>query len=62
LGINVIAEGIESPEQLELLKAWGCREGQGFYFAKPLAAKDLTPLLTKGRILRGQVVPAKTAA
>lgn len=62
LGINVIAEGIDSPEQLELLKAWGCREGQGFYFATPLAPEDLTPLLTRGRILREQRVRTKTAA
>jgi EAL domain-containing protein (putative c-di-GMP-specific phosphodiesterase class I) len=62
LGISVIAEGIESPDQLGLLKSWGCREGQGFYFAKPLAAEDATLLLSRGRILRGHPVPAKTAA
>jgi diguanylate cyclase (GGDEF)-like protein len=62
LSINVIAEGVETIEQLELLKGWGCREGQGFYFAKPLEPDDLTPLLRRGRILRGELVSAKTAA
>jgi diguanylate cyclase (GGDEF)-like protein/PAS domain S-box-containing protein len=61
LGINVIAEGVETEEQLDLLKAWGCREAQGFYFAKPLAAEELTPLLHRGRILRAQAV-RRTAA
>jgi EAL domain-containing protein (putative c-di-GMP-specific phosphodiesterase class I) len=62
LSIKVIAEGVETTEQLELLKGWGCREAQGFYFAKPLAPDELTPLLRRGSILRGQLVSAKTAA
>lgn len=45
LGIKVVAEGIETREQLDILKSWGCREGQGYYFARPLPAKDVTQLL-----------------
>ena len=52
LGINVIAEGVETREQLELLKEWGCKEAQGFYYAKPLAEKDATLLLRNGGILQ----------
>jgi predicted signal transduction protein with EAL and GGDEF domain len=48
LGIAVIAEGVETVEQLDLLKNWGCLEVQGFYFARPLAVKDVTVLLRKG--------------
>ncbi len=50
LGIRVIAEGIETPAQLECLRSWGCLEGQGDYFAKPCSVGDLMPLLKSGRI------------
>ncbi len=62
LGIDLMAEGVESIEQLELLKAWGCGEAQGFYFAEPLTAEFLTPLLARGRLSGGRPAPAKTAA
>jgi EAL domain-containing protein (putative c-di-GMP-specific phosphodiesterase class I) len=54
LGIMVIAEGVETREQFELLKGWGCAEVQGFYFARPLAAEDVTNLLSQGRKLQPQ--------
>ncbi|MHB1334133.1 MAG: putative bifunctional diguanylate cyclase/phosphodiesterase, partial [Sulfuriferula sp.] len=42
---RVIAEGIETYEQLTLLKTQCCDEGQGFYFSKPLNAEEFTVLL-----------------
>jgi len=36
LGIGVIAEGIETAEQLAHLKALGCEQGQGYFFSKPV--------------------------
>jgi diguanylate cyclase (GGDEF)-like protein/PAS domain S-box-containing protein len=48
LGVRVVAEGVQTREQLELLKGWGCCEVQGFYFAQPLTAEDVTLLLREG--------------
>ena len=38
LKINVIAEGVETAAQLDLLTRWGCREVQGFYVSEPLSS------------------------
>lgn len=45
LGIDVVAEGIETEEQLKKLRMMHCRRGQGYYFAKPMAGKALRPML-----------------
>ena len=45
LDLDIIAEGIETAGQLTLLRAKGCRVGQGFYFSVPMSAVDLAPLL-----------------
>ncbi|MCW6037126.1 EAL domain-containing protein [Spirulina subsalsa FACHB-351] len=37
LGLNLVAEGIETADQLESLQALGCQYGQGYWFAKPLS-------------------------
>lgn len=49
LNIEVIAEGVETREQLEFLRSHDCDAVQGFYFSRPLAAHDLQPLLERGR-------------
>jgi EAL domain-containing protein (putative c-di-GMP-specific phosphodiesterase class I) len=51
LGIGVIAEGVETAEQVKLLHEWGCRQAQGFYFAAPMRAEDVLPLLRSGSIM-----------
>jgi EAL domain-containing protein (putative c-di-GMP-specific phosphodiesterase class I) len=52
LGMDVVAEGIETCEQYRLLRQLGCRFGQGFLFARPMTAEAVTKLLClPGRIL-----------
>ncbi len=45
LGMRVVAEGIESNEQLTILRKMGCDEGQGFFLARPCRARDIPSLL-----------------
>jgi EAL domain-containing protein (putative c-di-GMP-specific phosphodiesterase class I) len=40
LGMTAIAEGIETREQFEMLRDWGCAEGQGYLFDRPLSVND----------------------
>jgi EAL domain-containing protein (putative c-di-GMP-specific phosphodiesterase class I) len=53
LGMDVVAEGIETCEQYLLLRELGCRFGQGYLFARPLTAEKVTYLLD----LPGGVLP-----
>ena len=50
LDLDVIAEGIETAGQLTLLRAKGCRVGQGFYFSVPMSAEDLAQLLASSSV------------
>ncbi|MEA2565896.1 MAG: hypothetical protein QOD49_1073, partial [Actinomycetota bacterium] len=50
LSLDVIAEGIEEPEQLDLLRTIGCQMGQGYLLARPAPADVLEALLSS----RGQ--------
>jgi EAL domain-containing protein (putative c-di-GMP-specific phosphodiesterase class I) len=45
LEMDVVAEGIETREQYDLLRHLGCRYGQGYLFAAPMKADDVTHLL-----------------
>jgi EAL domain-containing protein (putative c-di-GMP-specific phosphodiesterase class I) len=53
LGLDVVAEGIETREQYLLLRQLGCRFGQGYLFARPMSAEAITQLLR----LPGRVLP-----
>jgi EAL domain-containing protein (putative c-di-GMP-specific phosphodiesterase class I) len=46
VGIRVVAEGIETAEQANLLRKWGCDEGQGYLFARPMPAGDFEAFVT----------------
>ena len=45
LGLDVVAEGVEDLEQFHLLKQYGCKIYQGYYFSKPLSALNMTDYL-----------------
>ncbi|MGB3810328.1 MAG: EAL domain-containing protein [Parvibaculum sp.] len=45
LGIEVLAEGIEDAEQLEILRMLGCDEGQGYFLGKPMPAANFEAFL-----------------
>ena len=48
LGLKVVAEGVETEEQLEAARGLGCHYAQGFYFARPMPAEQLFELLGTG--------------
>jgi EAL domain-containing protein (putative c-di-GMP-specific phosphodiesterase class I)/ActR/RegA family two-component response regulator len=48
LRLRVIAEGIETEEQLNLLKSLHCDEGQGYFFGRPVEGEVITPWAEKG--------------
>jgi diguanylate cyclase (GGDEF)-like protein len=49
LELNVIAEGVETHEQLTRLKSLGCPRAQGFYFSRPVSALKISQLILEGR-------------
>lgn len=51
LQLRVIAEGVETREQIDILREYGCEEMQGFYFSRPIPAGEIDALLREGRQL-----------
>jgi diguanylate cyclase len=45
LAINVVAEGIETSEQLDFLRLNDCNEGQGYFIGLPKSASEIGPYL-----------------
>jgi EAL domain-containing protein (putative c-di-GMP-specific phosphodiesterase class I) len=45
IGLTVIAEGVETVEELAFLKANECDEAQGYYFSRPVPAEEFAKLL-----------------
>jgi diguanylate cyclase (GGDEF)-like protein len=52
LGIDIIAEGIETAKQAEILLEYGCPKGQGFYLSKPLSVAQMTEILNQQLIAK----------
>ena len=54
LGISLVAEGVESADQIVMLQAMDCDAGQGFFFSKPLAAADAEQFIAESSVGAGQ--------
>ena len=58
LGMQVIAEGVETAEQEAYIIAQGCHEGQGYYYSRPLPARELTQYLKQSSRSQRHTNPA----
>ncbi len=61
LGMRAVAEGVETPEQLQELVDLGCDEAQGYFFAPPQPADDLRELMGRTRRWRPPGAPLMTS-
>ncbi|MDF2962350.1 MAG: sensory box/GGDEF family protein [Paenibacillus sp.] len=52
LGLGVVAEGIETKEQLDCVKSFGCECVQGFLLSRPLKELDIASIVEQNRVLR----------
>jgi len=52
LQLRVLAEGVETREQLAVLRQQGCDEIQGYYFSRPVPADEIADMLREGRTLQ----------
>ncbi|WP_017299836.1 putative bifunctional diguanylate cyclase/phosphodiesterase [Nodosilinea nodulosa] len=59
LGMDLVAEGIETQNQLNRLRAMGCRRGQGYLFSQPLGREAATALLANPSPWPGRSMPGE---
>jgi EAL domain-containing protein (putative c-di-GMP-specific phosphodiesterase class I) len=62
LGMDVVAEGVETKEQLEILRALGCKYGQGYFFSKPLDAQSAEVFICENYLPTVQVLEEITTS
>ena len=62
LEMDVIAEGIETEEQLNLLITQQCNHYQGYYFSKPVTATEIEPMFTKPIRQKSKVLAIRSAS
>jgi EAL domain-containing protein (putative c-di-GMP-specific phosphodiesterase class I) len=56
--MGVVAEGVETGQQLAILRALGCNEVQGYLVAPPMAAEAIAPLMERRLLLSEELLPA----
>lgn len=56
LQMAVVAEGIETAEDLQLLRSLGCEMGQGYYIARPMPSADVADWIRKWELQRGEML------
>ena len=54
LGVPVVAEGVETQGQLDILRTAGCDLVQGYYFSRPVPAEEFEPLIQKESEMRSR--------
>ena len=59
LGLDVVADGVETPAQLAALRGFGCTFAQGFHIARPVSASGLAALLRDGASLWSGLVGSR---
>ncbi len=57
LGMDVVAEGVETKEQLTMLRDLGCENGQGYFFSKPVDAKGAEKIILETYVVAGTTPP-----
>ncbi len=59
MGVGVVAEGVETPEQMRWLRENGCLSAQGFGLHRPMPAAAVEALLSSDAALRPSRVPVE---
>ena len=49
-GMNIVADGVETIAELDAMRQSGCEDVQGYYFSKPLAARDVQQWVRNQRV------------
>ena len=54
LGLKVVAEGVETAQHMDFLRAQNCDLVQGFFISRPIPAEDMTAMLERQRLQQPQ--------